>query len=288
MSLFKRILSRRSAAQLSPQVIAYRSIRFTFDDSIPRYWHAGRAHTTRFFDCLSFMFPQGERIFIESVVHFRHKLAKGSALDKAVDDFIYQEASHMREHRAYNQRLGAQGAPVEKLERMLLRRRKESERLPASFRLALTASLEHITAILSDQLLRNPAYLKDADPTMVGLWRWHALEEIEHKAVAYDVLCTVERNPVWRYLLRCVAMISLSVYFTFDLAYFTYHLVHGDKQHRNWREWLRLQWWLFVNPGLLSRIVPAGLFWFLPGFHPNRIDTRELLDSARQALDEQR
>ncbi|ELQ10161.1 MULTISPECIES: metal-dependent hydrolase [Pseudomonas] len=288
MSLFKRILSRRSAAMLSPQAIRHRSIRFTFDDSIPRYWHGGRTHTTRFFDCLSFMFPQGEKIFIESVVHFRHKLDKGSALDKAVDDFVYQEASHIREHRAYNLLLGAQGAPVEKLERMLLRRRKESERLPASFRLALTASLEHITAILSEQILRNPAFMAGADPTMARLWRWHAMEEIEHKAVAYDVLCKVERNPLRRYLLRWVAMTSLSVYFTFDLTYFTYYLVRGDRQHRNWREWLRLQWWLFVNPGLLSRIVPAGLFWFVPGFHPDRIDTRELLDNARQALDEQR
>ncbi|MBI6749309.1 metal-dependent hydrolase [Pseudomonas syringae] len=288
MSLFKRILSRRSAAMLSPQAIPHRSIRFTFDDSIPRYWHGGRTHTTRFFDCLSFMFPQGEKIFIESVVHFRHLLDRGSALDKAVDDFVYQEASHIREHRAYNLLLGTQGAPVEKLERMLLRRRKESERLPASFRLALTASLEHITAILSEQILRNPAFMAGADPTMARLWRWHAMEEIEHKAVAYDVLCKVERNPLRRYLLRWVAMTSLSVYFTFDLTYFTYHLVRGDRQHRNWREWLRLQWWLFVNPGLLSRIVPAGLFWFAPGFHPDRIDTRELLDNARQALDEQR
>lgn len=288
MSLFKRILSRRSAAMLSPQAIPHRSIRFTFDDSIPRYWHGGRTHTTRFFDCLSFMFPQGEKIFIESVVHFRHLLDRGSALDKAVDDFVYQEASHIREHRAYNLLLGTQGAPVEKLERMLLRRRKESERLPASFRLALTASLEHITAILSEQILRNPAFMAGADPTMARLWRWHAMEEIEHKAVAYDVLCKVERNPLRRYLLRWVAMTSLSVYFTFDLTYFTYHLVRGGRQHRNWREWLRLQWWLFVNPGLLSRIVPAGLFWFAPGFHPDRIDTRELLDNARQALDEQR
>ncbi|WP_024683079.1 metal-dependent hydrolase [Pseudomonas syringae] len=288
MSLFKRILSRRSAAMLSPQSIPHRSIRFTFDDSIPRYWHGGRTHTTRFFDCLSFMFPQGEKIFIESVVHFRHLLDRGSALDKAVDDFVYQEASHIREHRAYNLLLGTQGAPVEKLERMLLRRRKESERLPASFRLALTASLEHITAILSEQILRNPAFMAGADPTMARLWRWHAMEEIEHKAVAYDVLCKVERNPLRRYLLRWVAMTSLSVYFTFDLTYFTYHLVRGDRQHRKWREWLRLQWWLFVNPGLLSRIVPAGLFWFAPGFHPDRIDTRELLDNARQALDEQR
>ena len=159
MSFFKRILSRRSATMLSPQAIPHRSIRFTFDDSIPRYWHDGRTHTTRFFDCLSFMFPQGEKIFIESVVHFRHKIDKGSALEKAVDDFVYQEASHIREHRAYNLLLGAQGAPVEKLERMLLRRRKESERLPASFRLALTASLEHITAILSEQILRNPAFM---------------------------------------------------------------------------------------------------------------------------------
>jgi hypothetical protein len=53
--------------------------------------------------------------------------------------------------------------------------------------LAATAALEHITAIMADGLLRNGGYIADALPTLARLWRWHALEETEHKAVAFDV-----------------------------------------------------------------------------------------------------
>ena len=47
-------------------------------------------------------------------------------------------------------------------------------------------ALEHFTAILAHQLLGNPRHLAGADPESAALWRWHAIEEIEHKGVAYD------------------------------------------------------------------------------------------------------
>jgi len=48
-----------------------------------------------------------------------------------------------------------------------------------------------------------------------------------------------------------------------------------------------LQWWLFVHPGIFTRVLPAWLFWFVPWFHPNRIDSRAVLQTARRALEEQ-
>lgn len=285
MWFFKRLLSRRSAKNTAPASIARRAVSFAHDSSIPRHWYRGWPQVTRFFDGLSLMFPLGEKIFIESVVHFRDQIATDVALSQAVQDFVYQEASHIREHRAYNQRLAEQGAPTEMFEQLLLQRKQRTDRFPPSLNLAMTASLEHLTAILSDQVLRNPGVLAGADPRMAELWRWHAIEETEHKAVAFDVLCAVVRPPFWRYWLRCAAMFSVGLFFLFDVLYFIYHLVRSDRQQGNWREWLRLQWWLWVNPGLFTRIIPAWLFWFVPGFHPNRLDSRALLQAARQAFD---
>lgn len=231
------------------------------------------------------MFPQGERIFIESVVHFRSRLLPGSPLDQAVQDFVYQEASHIREHQAYNQRLANQGAPIADLERLLSRRMKNTRRVSPELLLAMTASLEHLTAIISEQLLSNPEVLAGADPEMADMWRWHAVEETEHKAVAFDVLCAVAQNPVRRYVLRCVTMLGVAVCFAYDVMYFIYKLARSDQQGSHWRGWLRLQWWLLINPGLFTRTLPAWLFWFVPGFHPNRIDSREILRTARRSLD---
>ena len=286
MSYLKRLLTRRSAAIADGADIPRRNLRFALDEQIPRYWYRGWPHVTRFFDGLSIMFPLGEKLFIESVVHFRKTIENDPALASTVDAFVYQEASHIREHRSYNQLLAAQGAPVDSLEQLLLRRQEVGTKFSPAMCLAMTASLEHLTAVLSDQLLRNPAVLKGADEKMAMLWRWHAIEETEHKAVAYDVLGVVVSNPLWRYLMRCGVMVIVTGYFAVDVMYFIYRLASSDGQRRNGREWLRLLVWLFVSPGLLTRVFPRWLAWFIPGFHPNHLDTREVLHAARQTLDE--
>lgn len=288
MSFFKSLLSRRTASELPAQSIQRRTVQFVYDEQTPRHWYRGWPHVTRFFDGLSLMFPQGERLFIDSVVHFRGCLSPDTALGQQVQDFVYQEASHIREHQAYNQRLTNQGVPVADFERLLARRKNNTQRLSPVVQLALTASLEHLTAIISDQLLSNPRVLAEVDPGMADLWRWHALEETEHKAVAFDVLCAVESRPIRRYLLRCLAMLSVAVYFAYDVLYFVHALARSDRQTRNWREWLRLFGWLLVSPGIFMRTLPAWLFWFVPGFHPNRIDSRETLQAARRAFDARR
>lgn len=286
MSYLKRLLSWCSPAKKSAAKIPRRNVRFALDEHIPRYWYRDWPHVTRFFDGLSIMFPLGEKLFIDSVTHFRKEVATDLSLSNAVDEFVYQEASHIREHRLYNQRLEAQGAPVEALEQLLLRRQEVGNRFTPATRLAMTASLEHFTAILSDQVLRNSAVLKGADSRMAMLWRWHAIEETEHKAVAYDVLCLVVRNPFGRYLMRCGIMLTMTAYFAVDVMYFIYQLAGTDGQRRNWRGWARLQWWLFVNPGPLTRAFPRWLAWFIPGFHPNKLDNSEALEAARQRLDQ--
>src|SRR3546814_8693852 len=52
--------------------------------------------------------------------------------------------------------------------------------------LAATMALEHFTAILAHELLKDSRHLASADAETAAMWRWHATEEIEHKGVAYD------------------------------------------------------------------------------------------------------
>lgn len=276
--------------------IRLRDARFVLDSKdkpnenetvIPRHWYRGWSHVTRFFDALSIMFPLGEQLFIDSVRHFRDSIPASSALADQVARFTYQEASHIREHRAYNRRLAAQGMPVEALEELIARRQAASRRMfSAHSHLALTACLEHFTAILADQLLRRPAILALCDPRMAKVWRWHAIEEIEHREVAFDVLLHVDSGALRLYLRRCGVMLGITVFFLADLFYFNVRLIVSDRRSGDWRQWLRLQWWLFINPGVLTRVAPAWLRWFAPGFHPRQIDNAKLLELARKELDQ--
>lgn len=262
-----------------------RDVRFDIDERIPRHWYRGLCHVTRFFDAFSVMFPLGERFFIESVRPFRDRVGDHAALAADVDAFVRQEASHIRVHRLYNARLASQRVPVDALEALLERRQRNAARqVSPVMRLALTACLEHYTTILAHRLLSDPALLDDADPTMAAVWRWHAVEETEHKAVAFDVFAAAMPHPVRRYLVRCAAMLGISAYFVVDLVYFVHRLVAIDGQTRDWRGWLQLLRWLFVAPGIFTRVMPAWLFWFSPRYHPDRIDSRAALDAARAAL----
>ncbi len=150
---------------------------------------------------LSAVFPDGEDFFVRSVRNFRDRITD-PVLKRQVAGFIGQEAMHGRQHRAFNDRLQELGYPTKRFERLTKRGLAIRERLlsPTS-NLAATAALEHFTATLAELVLTN-----DEIQHMFGheevrnLYLWHALEESEHKAVAFDVYKAVEgseRTRVW-------------------------------------------------------------------------------------------
>jgi predicted metal-dependent hydrolase len=266
--------------------IRRRDLDFNMRDDIPVHWLDRECHVTRFYDAMSIMFPEGERAFIESVCLYRDQIAGNVSLADEVAAFVGQEATHRREHQRYNERLAAQGAPVAALERRVSEQQDFARRhLSPSGRLAITICLEHFTAMLADQMLRHPACMKGADARMSRLWRWHAVEETEHKGVAFDVFTHAIRNPVARYLLRCTSMLCVTLVFTSLVWSFAFSLVKHDRRVRDWRGWAKLLRYQFLSPGLLSRIVPLWLAWFVPGFHPWQHDNRALVREVCREYD---
>ena len=51
----------------------------------------------------------------------------------------------------------------------------------------MTAAYEHFTAVLATGMLTHPEWLAGTSAELALLWRWHAVEESEHKAVAFDL-----------------------------------------------------------------------------------------------------
>ncbi|MEO7095275.1 MAG: metal-dependent hydrolase [Polyangiales bacterium] len=257
---------------------AVRNVRFAIDDErIPRWWHGGRRSLTTFFDNLSVFFPVGERFFIASVRAHGHHV-KDERLREDVNLFCGQEGMHGREHERYNELLRARGYPVDAMERRIERILARATRLPRRLRLSATCALEHFTALMAHFLLADERMLAGADETMAALWRWHAAEENEHKAVAYDVYLAAGGH----WLERSIVMVFASAIFWFKILEQQVRMMRVDGTASSIREWGALARFLFVSPGGMRRVAGLYFQYFRPSFHPNDIDASALLDAWRR------
>lgn len=264
-----------------------RDLRFALPAARIGDWHGGAVHLSHYFNAMSLMFPDGERFFIHAVRNYREQIRDPQLL-QAVNAFIGQEAMHGREHTDCNALLDVAGLPGAALQAFVSRLLEKIKRFaPKSSQLSMTIALEHLTAIMANSLLQDPRVLEAAEPHFARLWRWHALEETEHKAVAYDVWCAVMGNNPLRYFQRVFALLATTVMFWPLVAVFVWRLTRADAAAR--REaggWRRMLGFLLVSPGPLRRAFPEWLDYFKPGFHPWQHDNRAYLDGIAPLLRE--
>ncbi len=193
-------------------IVPREKLDFGLDGDIPKYWFGGDAFKTRFFDAMSTLFPEGERFFISCVRDFRDQVTD-PVLMQEIKDFIRQEGQHGIVHTQFNDRLKAQGIDVDMLERIEKQLLFNIVRkyVPKKHTLATTAAAEHMTAIMAHSFFERKEVLESADPRMRAMYAWHAMEEIEHKAVAFDVMQKIAK--VW-YPRRVLAMMEVTLGFT--------------------------------------------------------------------------
>lgn len=242
-------------------------------------WHPLGPHVSHYFNVQSLLFPKGERFFIRSVRRFQGQI-HNPELQQQVKGFIGQEAMHGREHEEYNLELAKLGYRKDAVEAFLQVTFDWAERLlPAKFLLALTVSMEHLTAIAAEDTLKDDQALGEAPAAMKRLWLWHALEESEHKAVAFDVYSTVAGTGISAWLRRCVAMLSISINMQILIAIGVLRTSIRCGDLFDWRGWWQLFAYLWGRPGLFRRQIPRFLKYFSLRFHPWDIDNRQ--DIAR-------
>lgn len=230
---------------------------------------------------LSAVFPDGEDFFVRSVRNYRDQVTD-PALKRQVAGFIGQEAVHGREHRVFNDRLDQLGYPTKRFERITRAGLKVRERIasPAA-NLAATAALEHFTATLAELILTNEE-ARDlfGDPEVRNLFLWHALEESEHKAVAFDVYKAIggtERMRVW-------TMKFLRVGFIAGMALQVVVSLLGDRATYRPGN-LRRSWGRFRRSPIMRRELWDQLCEYdSADFHPDDRDTTELVERWRAEL----
>jgi uncharacterized protein len=256
-----------ASMQVSP-TFEVRNLRFAVEDrKVPKYWQGGPKGVSLFLDNLSTLFPAGEWFFMRSVRHYQDKVRDPQLLAD-IRAFHGQEAMHTREHRRYNEHLVSHGLPADELEARVREGLEFLEKhLPKRWQLAATVALEHYTALLAGILLDDPSLFESAHPELAELWRWHAVEESEHKHVAYDVYELVGGN----YLERSAVMIVASVIFWAVVAEQQVRMMKSDGLHRSPKEWRDFFVYMFVKPAPLAKLVRPFLHYFRPGFHPNQV-----------------
>ena len=274
-----------------------RRMNFNFD-AVPEYWMNGNAGLTHFMTALSALFPAGEKFFIDSVRAVRyHPMLKDNAnLQKEISAFIGQEAMHTHEHVGFNASAQKFGHDVDTLDRHTDTVIQTTRKLLAKIAkpvgitqemvdLTATTALEHFTATIASQLLSN-SHIQElmSDDTMKTMWLWHAIEENEHKAVAYDVFEGVFGKGVKAYALRTSSLVISMLTLFFVQNYFLLRLLKQDQQLN--LENLKMIYRYAYSPskGVITGMAKEMLLYFKPSFHPNDVDTTSLLDTWKAKL----
>jgi uncharacterized protein len=269
----------------TPEDIAIhkRNWKFGRDEPAHRWWHGGDPGRTAFFNALSSTFPVGEKFFMTTVRHYRDDAPE--PLRAQIDDFVYQESMHTREHVFFNKQARDAGYDIRSGEDRAARTIAWAKRRKPVMQLAATCALEHFTATLANAVLSNPEHLAGAEPEAQRMWRWHAIEEIEHKAVAYDTwLHATRKFPRWRrWLGRSFAMAAATVRFHYVIFRNTADLLRQDDRN-DFATWRKLLHYLYVRPGAMRLLVGSAIGYMRPGFHPWQHDDRALVARALDTL----
>jgi predicted metal-dependent hydrolase len=199
--------------------------------------------------------------------------------------FIEQEAGHSREHVAMNKALIGAGYDIEPLDRKIRAFVAFFEETSDVVKLTATMCIEHFTAIIAAELLGNRYHLDGVEDDMLELWLWHAVEEVEHKGVAYDVWnhVTKDWNPVRRYAWRSLFMLAVTTSFFINRTLGQVELLRQDG-YGFWGSLQRLVRAGFGKGGIGRNVLRPWAAFFRPGYHPWDRDDRLLLAQGEADL----
>ena len=256
--------------------IVVRDLRFGRTQKPGKWWLAGNPIATHWHNALSATFPRGEAMFIEAVK--AHREGVPPKLEAEIRAFVKQEINHTREHVVFNKAAIDAGYDLAAIDQRLEANMALTKDRPPIIRLAITIALEHYTAMMANDFLSNPKHFAGAEPDAANMWRWHAMEEIEHKGVAYDTYLHATREwSKWRrWKLKSIMMLLVSGRFLKHRWSDTLNLLAQDGITGP-KVKLQLLWYLIGSPGVLRRVFPSWCAYFLPGFHPWNHDDRALI-----------
>lgn len=272
-------LSRPPEVSITP-----RRMDFEWNEAMPRYWFGGNPVLTCFWTAFAAQFPEGERFMIQTARSFREQVKGDAELQKEVSGFIGQEGYHAFEHASLNRFLVGRGVPLGDIDgqvRWILK--LLCKVFSPRSQMAMTAALEHFTSMFGNMVLQHPELIEQVDPSMRPIFVWHAIEEVEHKAVAFDLYQAVDGSYwrlVWLYIVSSLLLLLVT-------GGFQLRLMLSDRRCWTPRALGRSLHWMFGfgrNGGYIRRLVPEYFAFFRRSFHPWEYDNSVQLGRARSQL----
>jgi len=254
--------------------------KWDFADLKERLFFGGNGLKSAFVVALSGSFPPGEKEFIQSVRLFMDRV-RDEKLIADVKEFTAQEGQHSLQHKRMNEAFDRLGylatrvsAEFEVIEQEWAEERSDEDRLAA------TVVMEHITAVMAHFALTRPEEFAPLPDSVRQLLLWHAIEEIEHKSVAFDVYeeCVGDRNRLRRQLLLHMVLFPLGI------RDFQRMLLHEIGHKATWKERAEMARYLLGPKGLVVSVLPRYLALLKPGFHPWDLDDAHLVEEWKDRL----
>jgi hypothetical protein len=257
-----------------------RQLDFRLSEEMPRWIYADNRTATTYLTVLSAFFPPGEDFFVRSVRAFADQVTD-PVLKAQVNGFIAQEVIHGREHDRLNEVLRERGFNLDVAQKALAVALGVLELLPARQQLACTAFMEHFTAVMAEETLRTDEMGRtQISEDLKDLWLWHALEELEHKAVSYDVLEVAGNSRVERLL--AIPAVATTVLPAMIVSWAYLLVTEGAlTRPKDVARGLKL---MFAPGEILPAVARKLPFFGRRGFHPAKHDTREMEQRWREAL----
>ncbi|MGH3577235.1 MAG: metal-dependent hydrolase [Mycobacterium sp.] len=261
-------------------VLEARDVEFDWAN-LPFHYVPGEPFATHVLNVLHMLLPAGEEFFVD-VFKKTLPLIKDDQLRLDVQGFIGQEAMHSQAHSGVLDYFAANGVDLTPFtdqiawlfEKLMGDRPRWSLRRRHSWLLeqvSIVAAIEHYTAILGEWVLDTPQH--DAigtDPVMLDMLRWHGAEEVEHKAVAFDVMKHL-RAGYWRQVRTQLVVSPTMLLMWVRGVRFMYsvdpHLTPGTKPR--WRDYFDAARRGLV-PGPLRFVRAIGAY-YKPSFHPSQL-----------------
>lgn len=262
--------------------IVHRPVTFNITDASPRHWFGGDPFKTHFYNAFFTTFPPGENFFVRSVQHFRDCITDPK-LQQEINDFAGQEGSHANAHDDHLAILTRQGyTSLQRENKLIDFFLKGMNRFTPRFALALTCALEHFTAMLAHQMFERPdLFFEPAHEDFKPLFKWHAAEEIEHKAVAFDVYQSVDGS----YVRRITAMVLATLFMLLMLPVRMAPLLYRDGLLFSWKTWRHGLPFLFGSQGKLTMPWRHYVQFYRRDFHPWDVQDLDLITDFRKSYE---
>ena len=239
---------------------------FTFTRKSAVFWNAKRPEFSQIVNAASLAMPYLEPYLIKTMREAR-PLISDPRLVRELDLYCAQESAHYRQHRRFNDELKAEQPDAVNASEDILAADYEwlGKNRSLRFNLAYAEGFESMALAIGHMLIKDRVYLfGDSNSEVASLILWHFAEEIEHKAVTYDVFEHVSGSAFW----RLVGLFYATGHIFWRTRAGYQRLLKAEGLWRNWRSRLALG---RVLIRVLSILTARFVLILVPGYHPNKI-----------------